>query len=261
MNVKIVLGLKIATAFTLTLLALQWLSVFSLSENAQLVLCAIALFATLGVLFFEDKNDNVTWFVALVVFSLIAAIAGELLLRTNEHFTVFLSEQLPIQQVERLTAFRTKWQWLGYAFIPLLLLLKVSIVALLLDLGCFFYNKRLPYKELFRIAIQAEYIFLSVSVCKILWFYIFHPQFTFEELQYFAPFSLLQLIGYKGLSPWFVYPLQLVSVFELLYWLFLAYELNKALKEEKGLPIVASGYGSGLALWAIGIMFLTLNNT
>ena len=239
-------GFKILVFFALALLALQWLSVFSLSENAQLVLCAIALFATLGVLFFEDKNDNVTWFVAL---------------RTNEHFTVFLSEQLPIQQVERLTAFRTKWQWLGYAFIPLLLLLKVSIVALLLDLGCFFYNKRLPYKELFRIAIQAEYIFLAVSACKILWFYIFHPQFTFEELQYFAPFSLLQLIGYKGLSPWFVYPLQLVSVFELLYWLFLAYELNKALKEEKGLPIVASGYGSGLALWAIGIMFITLNNT
>ena len=103
-------GFKILVFFALALLALQWLSVFSLSENAQLVLCAIALFATLGVLFFEDKNDNVTWFVALVVFSLIAAIAGELLLRTNEHFTVFLSEQLPIQQVERLTAFRTKWQ-------------------------------------------------------------------------------------------------------------------------------------------------------
>ena len=50
----------------------------------------------------------------------------------------------------------------GYVFVPILLLIKISVTALLIDIGCLFYNEKLPYKQLFRMALLGECIFLAV---------------------------------------------------------------------------------------------------
>ena len=69
-----------------------------------------------------------------------------------------------------------------------------------------------------------------------------------EDLQYFYPLYALSIIGYEGLQPWFVYPFQVLNLFELAYWFILAYLLGKELESttDKGLSIVASSYGVGL---------------
>lgn len=173
-----------------------------------------------------------------------------------------LSEQFTAAQIEKILNFRDKWQWAGYVAMPVLLLLKISVVALLLDIGCFFFNKKLAYKQLFGMALKAEFIFLLVPVLKIVWFYFFKTDFTLEDLQLFYPLSALSITGYQGIDVWFIYPFQVLNLFEVVYWWFLAYQLDKALneKEEKGINIVASGYGVGLFLWVAGVMFFTLNN-
>lgn len=173
-----------------------------------------------------------------------------------------LSEQFTAAQIEKILSFRDKWQWAGYVAMPVLLLLKVSVVALLLDIGCFFFNKKLAYKQLFGMALKAEFIFLLVPVLKIVWFYFFKTDFTLEDLQLFYPLSALNITGYQGIDVWFIYPFQVLNLFEVVYWWFLAYQLDKTLneKEEKGINIVASGYGVGLFLWVAGVMFFTLNN-
>jgi len=172
-----------------------------------------------------------------------------------------LGEQITRRELENLINVRQKWQWLGYALLPLLLLVKISIVAGLLDIGCFFFGKDIRYKTLFHIAIKAEFVFLLVIVFKTAWFYWIQTEYTLEDLQYFYPLSLLQLFGYEGLEPWFIYPLQVVNLFELCYWLLLGYGLSKALKQsvDYGMGIVASSYGVGLLIWVAGVMFFTLN--
>jgi len=74
-------------------------------------------------------------------------------------------------------------------------------------------------------------------------------------------------VGYQGLEPWFIYPLQVLNLFELAYWFVLAYFIGKLAFTEKdkgkpmdlGLKIVASSYGSALLLWVVVVMFFTLN--
>lgn len=172
-----------------------------------------------------------------------------------------LAEQFTYKQIQEVLDFQQKWQWLSYIISPLLLLLKISIIAAVLDIGCFFFDKEIKYKQLFGIVVQAEFVFLLVILFKTIWFYVFHQDYTLEDLQYFYPLSAINITGYNNLQTWFVYPLQVLNVFELAYWAILAYLLGKELNisTNKGLSIVASSYGVGLLIWVVTIMFLTLN--
>lgn len=173
-----------------------------------------------------------------------------------------LSEQLTTKQIEKFFEIQQKWKLLGSAFIPIFLLLKITIISSILYVGTFFFSKKeLSYKILRDIVINIEFIFLLMPVCKIIWFYFFKTNYTLEDIQYFYPLSALNIVGYEGLEPWFIYPFQTLNLFELTYWLILAYYIGKATQTnmDNGLKIVASSYGSALLLWVVTIMFFTLN--
>lgn len=165
------------------------------------------------------------------------------------------------EQISEITEFKDKLGILGFLIIPFLLLLKISIIAAILDIGCFFFNKEIKYKKLFNIVVQAEFVFLLVIVFKTAWFYFFQTDYDLEDLQYFYPLSALNILGYEGLQPWFIYPFQVLNLFELAYWFILAYLIGKELNEntDKGFSIVASSYGVSLLIWVVGVMFFTLN--
>jgi hypothetical protein len=90
--------------------------------------------------------------------------------------------------------------------------------------------------------ITAEFVFLLVPLFKIIWFYLFQTNYTPEDIQYFYPLSALNIVGYKGLEAWLIYPFQ----FELAYWMVLAYFIGKITETnmDRGLKIMASSYGS-----------------
>ena len=164
-----------------------------------------------------------------------------------------------------------KWRLISQLFLPFLILIKVTIIGIILYIGTFFYSKtKVTFKQLFDAVVKAEFVFLGVGVLKIVWFYFFQTNYTLEDLQYFYPLSALNIVGYKGLDAWFIYPLQVLNLFELAYWFLLAYYVGKIAsptksKEENkypidfGLKIVASSYGSALLLWVVVVMFFTLN--
>ena len=71
-----------------------------------------------------------------------------------------------------------------------------------------------------------------------------------------------------SVDPIFIYPLSLLNLFELGYFIALAWMIKELLKEEqpemyfgmgKSLQLVGVSYGSGLLLWVIIVMFITLN--
>ena len=149
-----------------------------------------------------------------------------------------------------------------------LILIKVTLVGCILYIGTFFYSKaKVTFKQLFDAVIKAEFVFLLVSILKIVWFYFFQTNYTLEDLQYFYPLSALNIVGYQGLESWFIYPLQVLNLFELAYCLLLSYFVGKLAFTEKdkgkpmdlGFKIVASSYGSALLLWVVVVMFFTLN--
>ncbi len=189
------------------------------------------------------KNNNVSYFLTLASLQLLLGYFAADLLQIKELYTTTLSESLTHEQIQEILNLQSKWEWVGHLILPIILLIKLSVIAAILDVGMFFYNKEIKYGKLFNIVVKAEYIF------------------TFQEVQNFYPFSMLHLVGTAGIDSWYFYPLQALNLFELAYWVVLAYLLGKALpiKVEKAFEIVLSSYGVGFFIWVIAIVFLVLN--
>lgn len=207
-------------------------------------------------------------FILITLLSFFLGILSNSILKFEILFINSLSEILTQNQIEEYLNFKKKWQLLSYLIIPILLLIKMSIIASIIYIGAFFYSKaKVTFKQLFNAVVKAEFVFLGVGVLKIVWFYFFQTNYTLEDLQYFYPLSALNIVGYKSLDAWFIYPLQVLNLFELAYWLLLSYFVGKLAFTEKdkgkpmdlGFKIVASSYGSALLLWIVVVMFFTLN--
>ncbi|PIV97598.1 MAG: hypothetical protein COZ16_12220 [Flavobacteriaceae bacterium CG_4_10_14_3_um_filter_31_253] len=204
---------------------------------------------------------NIRYFIALSLISIITSLISKYILNTEELIVNTLMEYFSLKEIEDELVVQRNWQWLTYGFITVLTLIKVTIIASILDIGCFFFGKQIKYKKLFNIVVKAEFFFLLVIIFKTAWFYFFQTDYNLEDLQYFYPLSALNIVGYEGLQPWFIYPVQVFNLFELAYWVILAYLIDKELNENtvKGMSIVASSYGVSLLIWVVGVMFFTLN--
>lgn len=201
------------------------------------------------------KNNTILFTFLIILYFLITSLSNLTLFNDDLFFS------LVGDNVEEILKTRKKIEYFGYLFIPIFFFVKILVIAAILDAGCFFFGKEIKYKKLFNIVVKAEFVFLLVIVFKTAWFYLFQTNYTLEDLQYFYPLSALNIIGYEGLQPWFIYPFQVLNLFELAYWVILAYLIGKELNEntDKGMSIVASSYGVSLLIWVVGVMFFTLN--
>ena len=206
-------------------------------------------------------HNNRLLFFTLYALTFSGGVFSKELLGTEELYYGSLAEQLTTEQLQQVMHMNNVWGWVGYAMLPLLLYLKILFIAGLLAIGIFFFDLKLKFGEVFNIVIRAEFVFLLSIVMKMAWFYFFKTDYTFDDLQYYMPLSLESLFGYANFERWYIYPMQLISLFEVAYWIILTMLFAKALQisRSKALALVAGSYGAGLALWVVGIMFLTLN--
>lgn len=171
------------------------------------------------------------------------------------------SEQVSINRIKSMMDSREKWQWLGYVFVPLFLIIKWFLVAITLVVGALLLEVQLKFKKAFQIAMLSEIVFLILLGVKFRWFFFFRDSLTLEYVQSFMPLSVTNFLELRTIDKWFIYPLQTLNLFEVSYWLLLAYFLSKALNNTfgKALQFVALTYGSGLIIWMVFMAFLTLN--
>jgi hypothetical protein len=218
------------------------------------------------------KSAKYSLFLLLIIASSsMAFLSSYLLISENLYFNTF-AEQLNYEQIESIINQGKKWEWISYAILPILISIKLTFVASCLSIGLYFSTNRFLFKSALYVALLAEFVFLIPSLLKILWFSIIQTDFSLKDLQFFFPLSALNFFDYTTLQPWLIYPLQLLNVFELLYWLLLAEGLSKLIfstKDElhyemsfsQSFGIVAASYGTGLLLWVAVVMFITVSFT
>lgn len=209
-------------------------------------------------------KKNIFLFILLALISTLISIIYSNQLNLNLLLQNALSVQLTKEQIENYFKLQEKWQWLSYFISILFLLLKTSLVASVIFMGTFFYSKtKVTFKDLWHIVVKAEFLFVLVTVVKIIWFNFFQTSYTLEDLQYFYPLCALNIIGYHGLDAWLIYPLQVVNLFELAYIIYLSYQVGQLTQTnaDNGLKIVGYSYVPALLLWVAVVMFFTLNYT
>ena len=211
------------------------------------------------------KSNNYKLFALVVMIAFLITLLLKFGLSFDKLVYNFYSEQLAQEQLENLLKSQQKWAWVGYVILPLLILIRSSLVALCLSIGLFFYDleNNIKFKQLFRVALLGEFVLVMVGYVKLFYFYFLKTDYTLQELQGFYPLSYINFIDTTKIEPWLVYPLQTINLFEIGYFFVLVYGLHKVVQNKylKSVEIVAVSYGTGLLIWMGLMMFLTLNLT
>jgi hypothetical protein len=210
------------------------------------------------------NNNYGLLFLATLLFTLNQFITTYFF-NTDELIQNFYSEILAQEKIEQLLESQQEWFWVGYAIIPLLILMRTSLVALCLSIGVFFYDtkKTIKFKQFFKVALLGEFVLVLVGYFKFAYFYFIKIDYTLVDVQQFHPLSYTNFLDVTIIEPWLIYPLQTINLFEFGYFFVLVYGLHKLLKNKftKSFEMVAISYGTGLIIWLGLVMFLTLNLT
>lgn len=175
--------------------------------------------------------------------------------------------QLAYDRIGSLFALSKKWQWVGYALIPIVILIRSVFTSLFLYTGLFLYNLPLRFGHLFQSALLADFVFAVSGLAKLAILVFFKQVETLDDLQ-FQPLSLIDTMDITAIDRLFHYPLSLINLFEILYIAALILLVRRLLLVHHpnswnglGVPIkmVTLSYCSGLLLWTLLVMFATLN--
>lgn len=117
----------------------------------------------------------------------------------------------------------------------------------------------ISFENCFKIVLITEIISITSAIARTLNFYIY-PPISIDSLQNFNPLGLSSLLKNDTIPKYLIYPIQQLNLFEVGYWLLLAYGIKSFgnIEFKKALKITSLSYGVGLAIWCIFIVFLQL---
>ncbi len=199
------------------------------------------------------------FFLGLIVFLLFISIIQKKLFFTENLYYQTYGEQLSIERIDEMWEVGKQWEWIGYLLLPVIILLRVSFTALCLYTGLFFGSHQdKSFGACFNIALKADMVFAVAAAGNLIYF-LFAGAATLADLS-ISPFSLLFYVYHPQMPVYLNYPLALVNVFEILYWLllaaFVAYAFRKTFA--KGMEFVFQTYGVGLLLWVLVMILITM---
>jgi hypothetical protein len=126
-------------------------------------------------------------------------------------------------------------------------------------IGIKLFEISIRFSDCIKIIIIAEVIPIIIASLQIVYFYIYPPN-SIQELNYFNLFGLSFFFNQEAIPQYLVYPLLQLNLFEVAYWCVLAYgiKLLGTISIKKAFQITASGYGVGMTIWMLFIVFLQL---
>lgn len=202
--------------------------------------------------------------IVLIIFLYtLITMMSNFLLDTETLVYDFYSDKLSDKEIYNLIENQKKLKWLPFVILPLIIMLRNSLVALSLNIGVFFYDmeSKISYKKLFNVALTGEFVLVLVGCFKIVYFLFIKTDYTLQDIQQYYPLSYTSFLDIENIESWLIYPLQTINLFEIGYFFVLVYGVHKLLKNKylKSFEITAISYGTGLTIWIGLVMFLTLN--
>lgn len=202
-------------------------------------------------------------FISIVLANVLLIWLSKSILINEIVFYNTYSEQLTYDRSLKLFEQLKSLSWISYAFTPIVLLIKFSLISFVLYIGIVFFNKhdKVSLGSVFKIVIASEVIFVVSTVVKFLWFYLFAGNYDLNDLGFFYPLSLINIFKSSDVARFWVYPLQMVNLFHLIYLFLLSFGLINVckIKRSDSEKIVLLSYLPAVVLWVALLMFLTID--
>jgi len=202
-------------------------------------------------------------FVGVALVNLLILFLSQTALINEIVFFNTYSEQLTYDRALEVFSKMESLAWVGYIITPVLMLIKFSAISVLLYIGVFFsdLHKEITLGKIFKVVIASELVFIVASIIKLLWFIFFAGNYTLDDMSFFYPLSLINLFSRSEVAAYWIYPLQTVNFFQLVYILLLALGLSKisSIKRETADKVVLATYVPAIAVWIALVMFLSID--
>lgn len=195
----------------------------------------------------------------LIVYLLMAWFLQEYINNEYLYYRSY-SGTLTKQTIENMLGLQSRYWWVSYVFIPILLFFKVVFTSICISIGTILAVIDFKFKNIFKVAIIAEVVFVIAQIVYLFNLFQNIDTLTFDTASNHLPLSLLSYFGTENIVTWLHYPLQTLNLFEVFYILFISWLLSKQWKLDyvESVNIVLPSYGIGLLLWMILVVFLTL---
>jgi hypothetical protein len=202
-------------------------------------------------------------FSGVVILNLLILFLSQTALINEIVFFNTYSEQLTYDRAMEVFSKMKSFAWVSYVITPVLMLIKFSAISVLLYIGVFFsdLHKEITIGKIFKVVTVSELVFIAASITKLLWFIFFAGNYTLDDMTFFYPMSLINLFNRAEVANYWIYPLQTVNIFQLIYVLILALGLSRisSLKKEVADRVVLGTYVPAIAIWIALIMFLSID--
>jgi len=129
-------------------------------------------------------------FIALSVLGILLTFSVQYLFFSDELLQQTFGSQLAYERINAMFALSRKWQWVGYAIIPVVILLRVFYTSVFIYTGLFFADISTGFVKIFKIALWADFAFVLSGVAKLVILIFFKEVSTLHDLQ-FQPVALL----------------------------------------------------------------------
>lgn len=164
---------------------------------------------------------------------------------------------------DKLAAFlqgQHRMEFLSYVFVPLMIVIKMFLVAFCLMAGLLLTSQKLAFSSVFKIVLFAESAFVASTLFRLLVLAFSHSVESLGQYMAFAPLSLFSLFHATSVPNWMLYPLQTLDVFQGLYIYFLARGLQHFLQRsfKESVEQVVGSYGLGLVTAMIFFAFISI---
>ncbi len=209
--------------------------------------------------YFYDQSAWGMYLVTCLLYVLILLVQESYILTDAVYFNS-LGEQLTTERIAQWLEAQHRWAWISYAMIPLSVALQVLLITICLNIGSVLLDYPVSFRVLFGMVTKAVSVFAVGKGIYVLILLTVEIH-TLDDLFKADIFSLLGWIGKEEVPMWLAYPLSVINVFELAFWLLLAGGLGLLIKRPfwEMLNFVAGTYGVGLTIWILFIVFLQLN--
>lgn len=208
---------------------------------------------------------NSFFFLLILVLTILVLLLDKTYISTDSKIFDFLAKDYPSSVVQNYMESQKKWWWVSYVTTPVLIVIKVLLVAFCLNFVKIISEKLedVQFRDILTVVLIAEFVFIIAGFYKFFNFYLIDTDYTLETLQTYYPFSLINYKEAISTEKWLAYPLQLLNVFELMYWGVLAWGIwqlaDKKISYQRSLGYVALTYGVGLLFWVGVVCFLILS--
>jgi hypothetical protein len=203
-------------------------------------------------------------FIIILSGNLLIIWLSKLILINETVFYNTYSEQITYDRAMILFTGMKKLSWVGYAFTPILLIIKIFLISTVIYIGGFLcdLHEQLSFGTILKIVIASEIVFVVAGLTKLVWFSFFGGNYTLNDLSFFYPLSLIDFFNRSEVSLIWVYPLQTMNLFQIFYILLLTYGLNKkgGLNWSKSEKVVMISYLPGLLIAIVLVMFITVDS-